>query len=77
MYQQKEKNIARAAVIGAAISSLCSEREGSTLASRDHMRKVRNELISRGDRDQYSAQHLTNATALLPKSVEPFPSPVI
>ncbi|EJG0412290.1 hypothetical protein C4D16_RS17615 [Vibrio parahaemolyticus] len=62
MYQQKEKNIARAAVIGAAISSLCSEREGSTLASRDHMRKVRNELISRGDQDQYAAQHLTNAT---------------
>lgn len=62
MYKQEEKNIARSAVIGTAIRALCSDRAKSTLASRDHMRKVRDELISRGGRDQYAAEHLSDET---------------
>ncbi len=62
MYKQEEKNIARSAVIGTAIQALCSDRAKSTLASRDHMRKVRDELISRGGIDQYAAEQLSDET---------------
>lgn len=62
MYKQEEKNKARIAVIETAIRALCSERTKSTLASRDHLRKVRDELISHGESDKYVAEHLSDGT---------------
>lgn len=62
MYQENEKKLARSELFETAINALCSQRSKSTLASRDHMRKVRDTLISREGMDQLVAENLSDVT---------------
>jgi hypothetical protein len=62
MYQENEKKLARRELFEAAINALCSQRSKSTLASRDHMRRVRDKLISRRGSDQLVAENLSDVT---------------
>lgn len=61
-YTENEKNIARRAVLTEAITALTIYRDESTLADKKHVRKVKEELVSRDGYDKEHANLLSNET---------------
>lgn len=61
-YIEKEKKQARKSVLLAAITSLTQERYNATLCKRNHVRRVKEKLISKGGYDEVSAKKLQDKT---------------